>query len=410
MRTSSPRANAAIEQPSTLEHIPPPKLLDIDWATVTIANEADARALWNKIAPTGLDWEDKLGEIPEDAPLARQLALALLHEGNFVCVPPSAHQDCVHAPVDIPAPVASATLADPCLRRNLALWAIVQLEDADLPQARDALRAIAAIPPPESQLVAAAFHAIPESDLAERYELLAIAWKAGQTELVNGSLGALDEPHLIEAVQKLHSDGALQVLSAEGFRAVYLAAVLDEKMATVARTQAMTDLVATADKLAPDVQTMLVAATKSPDCTVAATAARMLDQHGLHQFAPKPSAAKPLRALCVLASFEQLQRNDEASRLANFVPARGLELIKISYDAWSEVDADGDGDPHTEHEINLIPRAEAVLPEIDEIVRAFQHCTGSICRTDDHEVRFTFKAGYLTRLELADRPPCSHHE
>jgi hypothetical protein len=39
------------------------------------------------------------------------------------------------------------------------------------------------------------------------------------------------------------------------------------------------------------------------------------------------------------------------------------------------------------------------------------HCTGAICVSDDHEFRFVWiKLGgelWLSRIELADRPPCS---
>jgi hypothetical protein len=61
-----------------------------------------------------------------------------------------------------------------------------------------------------------------------------------------------------------------------------------------------------------------------------------------------------------------------------------------------------------------VPRADAVLPEIEDLARAMQHCTGTICVSDDHEFRFVLApAGrplggelLLTRIELADRPPC----
>ena len=42
------------------------------------------------------------------------------------------------------------------------------------------------------------------------------------------TIGNLDEPHLLEAVTRLHIDGALEILSAEAHRATYLAAVTDE--------------------------------------------------------------------------------------------------------------------------------------------------------------------------------------
>src|SRR5262249_44419041 len=154
----------------------------IDWATVKLASEADALALWSAIAPAGDDWDDKLEEVP--AELARPLAIAMLHGGNFTCMKPAPAGDCAPLQLDVDSPAHTAGLADPCLRRLLALWSIAQLEPADLPGVMDAYRAIVAIPPPESQLVAAALQTIPEDDHDQRLELLAIGWRAGQRHLV----------------------------------------------------------------------------------------------------------------------------------------------------------------------------------------------------------------------------------
>jgi len=52
-----------------------------------------------------------------------------------------------------------------------------------------------------------------------------------------------------------------------------------------------------------------------------------------------------------------------------------------------------------------------VLPELEDLVRAMQHCTGTICVSDDHEFRFVWQRSggdtVLSRIELADRPPCA---
>ena len=121
-----------------------------------------------------------------------------------------------------------------------------------------------------------------------------------------------------------------------------------------------------------------------------------------------------MRSLCVLASFEALQRSDEASLLPTYVPPRGLERVVITYDPLSDADSDGDGDPHTTHSAELVPRVDAMLPEIEDLVRAMQHCTGAICVSDDHEFRFVFRTGggelLLSRIELADRPPCTERK
>jgi len=211
-------------------------------------------------------------------------------------------------------------------------------------------------------------------------------------------------------VTRLHIDGALEILSAEAHRSTYLAAIGDEQLAARTRTNAITELAAAEPKLSFDVKSALIAATSSADCTVAAAAARALEEKGLKQYLPvRPKLHTDkalLRGLCVLASYEALQHADEPSLLATYVPARGLERVAVSYDVFSEVDTDGDGDPHTQHETTLVPRAEAVIPDSEDVARAMTHCTGTTCASDDREYRFTFKAGELYRLEIIERPPC----
>ncbi|MBA3397080.1 MAG: hypothetical protein H0T89_30905 [Deltaproteobacteria bacterium] len=395
-----------------LERAPIPQLLSIDWTTTPLATDADALAVWAKIAPTGFDWDDKLGEIPES--VERPLAIALLRGGNFTCMTPPPARDCVAAVFDVRAPAHAAGLSDPCLRRMLALWALGRLEDDDLPKVRDAFRAIAAIPPPESELVAAVFAAIPEDQPAVRLELLAIGWRAGQRDVVNAAVGKLDEPHLVDAAMKHRIDGALEVLSADGHRAAYLAAVTDDAFDAKARTKAMFELIAVDGSLPADVQAAIVKAAGAKDCTVAATAARILEARGDKRFVPRRprvrTADAMMRAICVLASYEQQQRADEVSLLPGFVPKQGLERVTITYDPLGEVDTDGDGDPHTARTIELVTRDNLVLPEIDDLVRAMRRCTGTTCKSDDREFRFGLRlvggALVLHRLEVIERPPC----
>lgn len=395
-----------------LNRPPPRKLLDIDWAKLALTDDDAALALWHRIAPTGADWEDKLQEVPATA--APALAVALLRGGNFLCTPPPSGTSgaCATPAYDVAPPADAAGFDDPCLRRVLALWSIEQIvEDDKQPAVQDALRSIAGLPPPESQLVAAAVFAVPETDQDARLAVIARAWRAGQRDVVAEAVGTLDEPHLFAAVRQYHIDSALEVLSAEAHRAIYLGAVGDEALGARARILVIGELAALDDKLAPDLAAALIAAVASRDCGVAAAAARALDQHGDHRFLPRrPRTANPallMRALCVLASYEDLLHNDEVSLLPTYLPARGLERMTITYDPLSEDDADGDGDPHTTHTAELVPRDEAVLPEIEDLVRAMQHCTGTICVSEDHEFRFQWtRSGELSRIELADRPPC----
>ena len=120
-----------------------------------------------------------------------------------------------------------------------------------------------------------------------------------------------------------------------------------------------------------------------------------------------------MRALCVLASYEAASRNDEPSLLGTYVPAKGLERVTVTYDALATVDTDGDGDPHTQRTVELAPRdATLVVPEVEDMIRAFTRCTGTTCTSEDREYHFVTRPGgsgvQLGRLEIIERPPCSN--
>jgi hypothetical protein len=392
--TAAVPADAAIDAPHRidpdLERTPPPKLLSIDWDKVSVGSDGDALALWAQIAPTGTDFEEKLYEVPS-GPITKALAVALLRQGNFTCkhVVPS----CGAVTYEIEQPAASSTLADPCLRRVLALWALDQLESADLAEIRDALPAIVTIPPPESDLVADVLvKAELDPDENARLDLVARAWNAGQRELAGVRLGGFDETHLVEAVQKYHIDPALEVLSASTDRGVYLAAIADTHLQPATRARAIAELVEDSpDSLEPDFHAVLVAATKASDCGIAGAAAFAL-VHYKALSPPKPPAT--MRTLCVAASYEQLQHENEPSPLGQLVPKRGLELVR------------GAADPN-ERQTFLIPPEVAVFPEGEDVVRAFQHCKGTTCSSQEHDFHFTIRDGLLARIEVDDRPdPC----
>jgi len=397
---------------------PPRRWVQIDWSTVQLASDADAIALWKRIAPTGEDWDVKLGEVP--TPIAHQLAIALLHEGNLTCVPPQPIvQQCALPPIDLGDPAPSATIAEPCLRRWLAVWAIGQLDDGDLPAIHDSLLALAAMPPPETQLVAAALNFVPSDQGALKLELLGLATAAGHADLASSSVGGLDIAMLTEAATKLHIDGAVEVLSAEANRAVYLTAVADKKLRSITRIASLQDLVEADDannkgKPMPDLQRLLVATTKDADCDLAATAADLLRAHGDLRFVPtRPHTRSPavmMRQLCVLAAWERLPSSDQLP-LDSWLPAQGVDEAIVTYDPNNTIDADGDGDPHFERVTDRIARSQFELPDLEQMIAAFAHCTGTSCKTDDREFRFGFKPGpggdlLLASVDSIDRAPC----
>lgn len=384
-----------------LDPVPPPKLLSIDWATVAIGSDADALALWQRIAPTGADWQSKLFEVP-GGPIAKALAIALLRAGNVACVRNVPTTTCgpIH---DVAQPDDAATLADPCLRRQLALWSLDQLDDADLWALPDVARALATLPPPESELVERVMQkAEDDPDQDGHLALIAYATRAGQGEIAGAHLGSLDEAHLITAVERDRIASALDVLSADAHRDVYVKAIADEELADGARIRAIGELgEANAGPLPKDLREALVALTYAKRCAVAAAAIRVLAAHGDKRafFAPPVT----MHELCVVASYERLQAANESSPLARLVPRRGLELATTAYDPDAVVGSDGVDPRHTS---DLAPPEIAVLPEIEDLNRAFAHCKGTICTSVDREYRFTLRGGLLVRIDVEERPPC----
>jgi hypothetical protein len=383
-----------LDDPDVNRH--PEKLLSIDWSV-----DRDPAETWKLIAPTGADFEEKLQEIP-DAQQGK-LALALLAGGNFACAPV---MNCGE-PLYIPEPAPDSGFGDPCLRRMLAMWALDQLEPDQQP--KDVLRALAAIP--DSQLVAQVIHAVPEADQDFRLELIAIAWQAGVH--MEDAVAALDEDHLVTALVKDHIDAVLDQLTADRHRTEFVHAITDERLSAKQRVQAMTEIAAAdltstgKDVLAPDLQKALIAATHSPDCAVAAAAAHMFETRGDHRFGPKrPHTRKVepmMRAMCVLAQYEALQRADEPSYLPGYVPAAGLDIVRVSYDEYA--------DPHTSEQTDHVARDQALLPELEDLLRALPHCTGTVCTSREHEFRFGWKPGpggdlLLARIDVVERPSC----
>ncbi|MCX5744519.1 MAG: hypothetical protein NT062_18665, partial [Proteobacteria bacterium] len=84
--------------------------------------------------------------------------------------------------------------------------------------------------------------------------------------------------------------------------------------------------------------------------------------------------------------------------------------VDIAYDASSDTDDDGDGDPRTSRTANRVERDAATLPELEDLIRAMRSCTGATCVSDDHEFRFVWTPTkgtlVLSKLEVWERPAC----
>jgi hypothetical protein len=391
----------------------PTSLLSIDWKTIDVSDDASALALWQQIAPTGADWELRLGELPDDDGLQRHLAFALLRGGNFACKPDSAATSACGVGAGGASLTAApeSTFSDPCLRRQLALWALERLDDEDARTLQRELLAIAALPPPEDELVREAFDLVPVGADELLLRMIVAARAAGQGDIADESLSWLSRPLLLQVATKLHSDGALRVLDPAEARPVFIAAITDGKLKAATSIAAIDDLLAADDaKLKKDVRAALLAALKDPRCEVAAAAARALANAGEPRFVPRPARASvsaALRALCVMAAYSQEEIGADRD-LRPFISKRGLQV----YD-HSEITAPPD-EPTGEV---ILPADLVVLPFLEELSPALEHCTtvaggptaATVCRGGGLRFLLSFDLDRtLRRIErLADPGVCT---
>ena len=375
----------------------------IDWEHVNLVTDDDARALWKRLAPTQ-SHPDILHAMPgEDA---HKLALELLREGNFRC--PPVGPLCSGVPQDMAEVADDAGLDDPCFRREVAVWAIDWLEVDDMRTMRDPLGAILDIPAPEIELPATLLNKVRELGLAfdDQLPFIERAWKAGHRDAVNDVLSGLSPSELVQLYRVAHIDSALEMLPASDYRDVFLDAIKDEQLDTSTRATAISDLVDGVNTLGDDLHAALLAAARAKDCAVAGVAALALDRRGDHTSAPKwphsPKLDVMMRSLCVLAAYEHDQRSDEPSYLPGYIATSGFTLTHTIYDPYV--------DPPDRRAVDHLAAAQAVLPELDDLVVAMRHCQGTVCRSDRREFHFGFSRGagglLLSSIEVVDLPPC----
>jgi hypothetical protein len=365
------------------------------------ADHVAALTLWATIAPTGADWVVQLDEVPDEPPELREaLAAALLREGGFAC-PPRLLDGCTVL-TEIPPPAPDATLADPCLRRLLALWSLDQLAEETLEEELAAdLLAIAALPPPETALPTELLHRIDRPDL--KLQLLGVVETAGNEEIADTNLSGLSDQDLADAAG-MHIDGALEGLDPSTQLDVFVRALGDpgfrpEIRVAVARELGELGLVET-DPGYQDVLDALDAARDSARCDVAGMAALGHARMTAVMFPPRPSKkAKPaalVRAMCM-----------------------AVHGTGDSYATWP-VFADPAGVTVREHTDDGVEVRRVQVADLDgdevlaEVVRALPTCAGTTCTLAP--LRARYELGFrkvkgrqvlqtIDRFDLPD-PPC----
>lgn len=377
---------------------PPKKYVNIDWAKVVIQSDQDAMAIWQRINPTTEDLAMKLGEIPQNFAVTKPLARAMLRSGNFIC--PSRNIGTACSPVmeliDTPA---DATLAEPCLRRELALWSIDQLDDDDAVSVAPALVAIAGLPLPETELPNAAFELLPlgpDGD-ALLYDMAIAAHRVHRTVPLSGEntpavlARLLNEHHLEETLGHLTVDEA---------RREILAAIGDTQLSMTARREALLDVVEFSDgAIDADIRTTLQRTARDGACELAGLASRALGVALVPSASSKPLAQ--LRALCLAVHAEV--------PLSGFIDRRGLTRVLYG---------DNDGDAAAQDESNsittLAPDQVGTLGELEkQAMRSTCTVKAGVVECQDAQVRaqFTFKRGRLARVAVEELPQaCATNE
>lgn len=364
----------------------PAPLLSIDWSTVQLSDDAAALALWQRIAPTGEDWELRLGELPDDDALLKPLALALLRQGGFAC---PASGRCADA--GLSAVEATATLADPCLRRELALWAFGRLDEEDAVGIADTLVSIAGLAAPEEELVSEAFDLVPAGQDALLLRMNEAARAAGHGELADHSLQWLSPAALEVAARTLHADGAFSLLELGEARELFLAAINDRGLRPATRISVMEELAAE-EPLSKAVRAALRKASADPRCEIAGTALRLLEHAGDKLRAPpRRSLPAALRELCVgEARYSNSDPLD--SHLVPLVSPQGL--VVIDHAALTEDAGELSGE--------TMPREQVfVLPFGEELAAALERCQEATCRGPG--VRFELAFDKQWRLQRIER-------
>jgi len=389
--------------------------LDIDWASTPTTTDAEAVAVWRRILPTGVDWDLRLAQIPEDR--VAPLAAALLRGGNFACAPLTGG-GCTPGYLGWPDPAPDATFDEPCLRRAVALWAMSNLDGDQVAALVPVLRSIAGSPQVDDELAGAALVAAGDQSEATRLDLLRAAREAGHAGAVDDELGDMSEQGLITAATDLHIDAAIEALDVGLSRPVFLAAVRDRQLRPATRIDAIHELSADVTGAAPrDLEKLLVEAARDPDCGVAATAATTLNGFGKKDAMPRRprtrKVADAMRALCVMAAADAV----DAAR--PFVGPTGLKVIERTYDANLEFakddddDADGDHDPRTSRTVETVTGKDLVeIPFDADIPAAMARCKGTVCALPGGvELTFTFAPArdgglWLDAIERHDRGDC----
>lgn len=371
-------------------------------------DNAEALTQWRNTGVTGASFQQQLDAIPDDLELRRAMALALLRGGSLVCEDVVEQYMCGDSYFEFAPLAPTATFDDPCLRRQLALWSLQQLDGADAAELTDVLVELVSLRAPETELQPAAFALLASDDDVMRLALI----RHAEEPLAESEAALLESSQArVFAARDLHLDSAFALLEPDRHHATMVAGLNDEALSSDTRSALITQLAADGKA---DTEAALIDLTSDTDCALAMLAAETLvarDRAHARHLPSRPTsadAADHMQALCMLQHDSNDTRRE--ARLHTWFGADGLSVISESYDDYhddSDPDADEEGDAdeeegeadpwattverdgsHTTTTERIRP-GEIITETVTTAISSGYSCTGLTCSIGDTTITFT---------------------
>ena len=325
----------------------------------------EALALWKKLAPTGANYHEKLAAIPADPAVRGPMALALIAGGDFVCEETVEYSECGGDYLAWKDFNLKSTFADPCLRRRLALWALAELDPADIEKVESTLTAMIEMEEPETELQPAALAAFERGSEPLRLRAYKVAMVKGLEEKMK--VDGLSEAGLIAAAREIGIDAAAGQLDRSRHLEVLAVLVNDDlTMDEQTRASILDDLAEVKDPVSTEA---LRKRASGGSCALAMTAALALEQRGDASFIPRrwlqDDEAVARSALCL--SVHDSDQTRARALLASFVGPEGVRVTRIDKSDWDHIEAE-DAGPGDQAEADAGPDVVTDLDEIAELV------------------------------------------
>jgi hypothetical protein len=369
-----------------------------------VRSVADARAAFDRAAPTAGSIDSLLASVPEVPQVRRLVALAAIEAADdLACTAVVREGQCGEEVIEWATLDPALPWTDPCVRRQAALWALEQggLGRSDLERVSVQLGGMFELRAPERELPKAILQAVAGAGDELRLTMLAAAVKGGHVALADQSVEKLGPAAMARAASELHLDHAALALALPRDRAAMLAALVDGALAVETRARLLASL--EGEKGAPVADALRTLADEAEDCALAMSAALALETRGdpsrLPRWRRDASDDARARALCMLLHDSDSARAEK--RWKDFLPARGKVLVTEQLDDdFAERDEAGNK-VRTEIPDRKLTRRESTLGDLDEDYgKTAPSCAGGECKvnTSDGYVTLRFEGAYLAEL------------